>query len=59
MDEGAEDFLILEDDDFSIPQKEIITESPFKNIKNIFSRGRNENNHENNNISPNINKIIS
>ena len=56
MDEGAEDFLILEDDDFSIPQKEIITESPFKNIKNIFSRGRTESNHENNNISPNINK---
>ena len=31
-------------------------ESPFKNIKSIFSKGRNESNLENNNISTNINK---
>ena len=40
MDEEAEEFLILEDEDFPEEGLEKISEFSFPNIKNIFSKNR-------------------
>ncbi len=41
MDEDGEEFLILEDDEYTESQTETPLDSPFKNIKNIFSKNKN------------------